>query len=135
MVSHHQPQQPQSGTAARTAPLFPTQYVTKDCARASISTADATDAFWFCCVFHHLHAFPHATQICGSSSAFLDVHPGTHGATCDIASAKDGAPCKSLEHVLNKNKPRSPAHLQPLLSLFRLRKKKNSRHLHVDNLA
>ena len=78
-------------TAAKTAPLSSTQYVTNDCGCPSISTADATDAFWFCRVFHHLHASPHATQTCGFPSrpcAFLDVHPGTHCAKCDIASAK-----------------------------------------------
>ena len=122
-----------AGTAARTAPLSSTQYVTNDCCCASISTADATDAFWFCCVLHHLHASPHAPQICGSSSAFLDVHPGTHGATRDIASTKDGAPSKSLEHVLNKTSREAQPTFSPF-SLFPPSKKK-SRHLHDDNFA
>ena len=54
------------GTAARTAPLSPTQYVTNDCARARFSTTDATDAFWICCVVRRLRAFHHAAQIRGS---------------------------------------------------------------------
>ena len=103
-----------AATAARTAPPFYTQYVTNDCGCASISTTDEADAFRFCCV---VRAAP-SSRPC----AFLDVNPCMHGAKYDIASAKDGAPCKSLEHVLNRTSREAHPPSAPSLPL-RLRKK------------